>query len=76
MSEIICPTCHGHGGDVEIKCINCRGTGYDPNEDNAFAQCHSCDGEGTVLVDICPDCNGEGKIEVDDESDDDGDGMS
>jgi DnaJ-class molecular chaperone len=67
MSEIICPMCRGRGEDVEIECDNCHGTGYDPNEDNALAQCHSCSGDGTVEVDICPHCNGEGKIEKEEE---------
>ncbi|MDO9139534.1 MAG: hypothetical protein Q7U38_04320 [Methylobacter sp.] len=67
MPKKICSTCHGGSDNIEIQCTNCSGTGYDPNEDNEFAQCHSCYGEGTVQVDICPDCNDEGKIDDEDE---------
>lgn len=35
-----------------ITCPNCNGTGYDPNEDNCFAQCHTCYGEGEIEEEI------------------------
>ena len=63
---ITCPLCHGCGSGVEVACGDCGGTGYDPNEDNPFAQCHSCFGEGTVILDDCPKCGGDGVIEIDD----------
>lgn len=65
MSIVICPTCRGHGEDVEVTCPDCRGTGYDPHEDNASAQCHTCFGDGTIEVDICPKCAGAGEIDED-----------
>jgi RecJ-like exonuclease len=64
MSEIICPQCHGRGGDIEIECWDCGGSGYDPEEDKPFAQCHTCYGEGMAEVDVCPNCGGEGRLEV------------
>lgn len=73
MNTIVCPLCHGRGTDVEIKCLNCEGSGYDPNEDNVFAQCHDCHGDGTIEVDICPDCQGTGKIDKDEYYDEDHD---
>ncbi len=65
MPKTKCPECHGLGHDVMISCPDCRGTGYDPNEDNPFAQCHTCHGEKKVEADICPKCNGHGEIELD-----------
>lgn len=59
----ICNCCYGTGGPVEIDCHNCAGTGYDPHEDNPFAQCHSCYGDGLVEEDTCPKCSGAGEIE-------------
>lgn len=73
MEEVICPLCHGRGGDVTIKCRNCNGTGYDPEEDNPFAQCHTCYGDGEEEVDVCPRCGGGGQIYLDeDDFDEDG----
>lgn len=72
MAEVICSACHGRGSDVTVKCTNCGGSGYDPEDDKPFAQCHTCYGEGTEDLDICPRCDGEGKIDaedLDDESD-------
>lgn len=66
---ITCPLCHGRGSDVEVACGDCGSTGYDPNEDNPFAQCHTCFGEGTVILDDCPKCGGDGVIEIDDSDD-------
>lgn len=73
MEEIICPLCHGRGGDVTIKCRNCNGTGYDPEEDNPFAQCHTCYGDEEEEVEVCPRCGGEGKIYLDEDDEDDED---
>lgn len=64
-----CHVCHGRGGPIEIECIDCNGTGFDPTEDNPFAQCHGCYGDETQEVDICTRCGGTG--ELDEESDDD-----
>ena len=64
IGRVICPTCYGRGGDIEIKCRNCFGSGYDPQEDKPFAQCHTCFGDKVEDVDICPTCYGEGKVEV------------
>lgn len=61
----ICSCCRGTGGPVEVTCENCAGTGYDPSEDNPFAQCHSCYGEGITDEDICPKCGGA--VEMDDD---------
>ncbi|APM46605.1 TPA: hypothetical protein MG836_19235 [Klebsiella pneumoniae] len=44
MKKVICSLCHGRGGDVIITCSNCNGSGYDPQDDNPFAQCHTCYG--------------------------------
>lgn len=53
-----CATCHGRGTDVTVSCPQCEGTGFDPNEENPFAQCHECYGEGEVHLDTCPHCSG------------------
>ena len=65
MTNEICSLCRGTGGPVTITCSNCNGTGYDPEEDKPFAQCHTCYGEGTEEVEVCPDCGGQGTIEED-----------
>lgn len=64
MRKVVCPECRGQGHDVEVTCPDCKGSGYDPNEDNAFAQCHTCHGNRTVETDVCPKCNGIGQIEI------------
>jgi len=64
MPKIVCPECNGRRYDVEITCPDCSGSGYDPNEDNPFAQCHTCSGNGKVNADVCPKCDGRGKIEI------------
>jgi len=63
-SNSVCLSCHGRGSDVDVTCPGCAGTGYDPNEDNAFAQCHECYGEGVVTLDVCPDCGGSGEAQA------------
>lgn len=65
MTEVICPQCRGRGGDIEVECWDCGGTGYAPEEDKPFAQCHTCYGDGVAEIDVCPNCGGYGKIEVD-----------
>lgn len=62
-----CDACHGRGEDVDVTCPGCGGSGYDPHEDNPFAQCHECYGDGVVTLDICPKCGGSGEIESDDD---------
>lgn len=71
MSEIICPVCCGDG-EVEYGCRDCNGTGYDPTEDNAFGQCHTCYGEGTAVQE-CFKCCGSGVIYQDNDDDLDAD---
>ncbi|WP_376698470.1 zinc finger domain-containing protein [Burkholderia stagnalis] len=66
-STVPCATCHGRGTDVDATCPECQGTGYDPNEENPFAQCHRCYGEGEVILDVCPDCGGTGEGATSDE---------
>ncbi|MBO0170529.1 molecular chaperone DnaJ, partial [Vibrio parahaemolyticus] len=65
--------CNGRGDDVIIRCRNCNGSGYDPEEDKPFAQCHTCYGEGVEEVEVCPSCGGEGYCyeEEDDYEDED-----
>lgn len=63
--EIICPVCRGDS-EVEYDCQDCNGTGYDPTEDNAFGQCHTCYGEGTAVQE-CFNCRGLGVIYQDEE---------
>ncbi len=72
MSEKICPVCRGRGGDVTVSCPDCGGTGANPNEDNAFGQCHTCHGDGEIQEDICSRCNGDGTIGEDDDDPEDG----
>lgn len=64
MIEVVCSQCHGRGGDIEIKCWDCSGTGYSLEEDKPLGQCHTCYGDGLAEVDTCPNCHGYGKVEV------------
>lgn len=64
-AHIRCPLCHGSGGPIEIECRECGGTGFDPIEDNPFAQCHTCYGDGVEEVDTCIRCGGSGEIDED-----------
>lgn len=54
----VCRRCHGRGGDVEVLCPSCGGTGADRSHESA--QCQDCAGDGTIQEIVCPDCNGEG----------------
>lgn len=67
MEEVVCPLCCGRGGDVTIECRNCGGTGYDPEEDKPFAQCHTCFGEQVEELEICPRCDGARTIYIDED---------
>lgn len=69
----ICPVCHGRGGPIEIECPDCGGSGFDPHEDNPFAQCHTCYGEGSIESDDCTRCGGIGEIDDDSFADQDED---
>ncbi len=69
--KLLCPDCHGRGSDVEAQCSACAGSGFDPEEDNPFAQCHECYGEGTVTLPVCQKCGGVGILEEDDTNEDD-----
>lgn len=62
MEKMTCPICNGCGRDVVLECPNCKGTGWFPQEDNAFAQCRECRGEGEIEYDVCPKCDGDGTI--------------
>jgi len=73
MSEIICPVCRGDG-EAEYGCRDCNGTGYDPTEDNAFGQCHTCYGEGTAVQE-CFKCRGSGVIYQDNDDDEEEDDL-
>lgn len=44
-----------------------NGSGYDPQDDKPFAQCHTCYGEGEENADVCPRCGGDGYYYVDEE---------
>jgi len=61
--KCICEYCNGRGVDIEISCRDCGGSGYDPQEDNPFAQCHTCYGDGVEHLDECPACQGQGSFE-------------
>lgn len=58
-----CKSCRGTGGPVEIDCPNCNGSGYDPQEDKPFAQCHTCFGDGFIEAD-CEKCGGTGERQI------------
>lgn len=64
MVNVTCPECRGKGRNVEATCPDCRGTGYDPNDENAYAQCHTCHGDKKIEVDECPKCGGSGQIAI------------
>jgi len=60
----LCHVCHGNGGPIEIECSDCNGTGFDPTEDNPFAQCHTCYGDEIEEVEICNHCGGSGELDA------------
>ncbi len=65
-NEVPCPVCRGRGGDIEVTCKNCGGSGYDPEDDKPFAQCHTCYGDGLEEIEFCSNCGGTGAIEEND----------
>lgn len=69
MTAQTCPLCRGREGLFEIDCPDCGGTGYSPEEDKPFAQCHTCYGDGSTETPVCPRCGGSGEVDEDDEGD-------
>ncbi|EFN9598049.1 molecular chaperone DnaJ [Escherichia coli] len=62
-----CPVWQGRDGLFEVSCPKCYGSGYRPEEDKPFAQCHTCYGDGTIEVSVCPRCCGVGEVDEDDD---------
>jgi len=66
---VICPRCHGKGGEKIKKCSVCNGSGYEQLRSGGlfgiFIQqkpCSKCDGRGEIPEKTCPECRGQGRI--------------
>lgn len=66
---VICPECHGQGGQSLKKCPTCQGSGYEQTRSGSlfgiFIQqrpCSQCHGRGEIPEKICPKCHGQGRI--------------
>jgi molecular chaperone DnaJ len=66
---VVCPECHGQGGQSLKKCPTCQGNGYEQIRRGSlfgiFIQqkpCSQCHGRGEVPEKICPQCHGQGRI--------------
>ncbi len=69
---VVCPRCHGTGGEPGTKikeCFTCRGTGevqeIRKTMFGTFTQyvvCPTCKGEGKIPEKLCNVCKGEGRI--------------
>ena len=71
MTIQTCPVCHGRDGLFEVTCPECDGSGYSPEEDKPFAQCHTCYGDGTTETSACPRYGGVGEVDDDEDDEDD-----
>ncbi len=70
--QVPCATCKGTGakdGSRPVTCETCQGTGQIKQVQRTIlgqfinvAECHTCDGAGTVVKDPCRECNGEGVV--------------
>ncbi len=70
--QVPCKTCKGSGakdGSSATTCTACQGTGQIKQVQRTIlgqfinvAECHACDGAGTVVKDPCRECNGEGVV--------------
>ena len=70
--NVLCKTCHGSGakeGAKPITCETCNGTGQIKQVQRTILgqfvnvmECHTCDGEGTIVKDKCADCRGTGVV--------------
>ena len=66
---IVCPECHGQGGQSLKKCPTCQGSGYEQTKSSSlfgiFIQqkpCSQCHGRGEIPEKICSKCRGQGRI--------------
>jgi molecular chaperone DnaJ len=66
---VVCPQCHGQGGESLKKCSVCHGTGYEQERKQSFFGiflrqkiCSRCHGRGEWPEKICPKCRGEGRV--------------
>jgi molecular chaperone DnaJ len=70
--RVLCKTCKGAGtkdGSMPVPCQACQGTGQIKQVQRTIlgqfinvAECHVCDGAGSVVKDPCPECKGEGVV--------------
>jgi molecular chaperone DnaJ len=70
--QVACNTCHGSGareGAKPVTCDVCQGTGQIKQVQRTIlgqfvnvAECHACDGEGTIVKDRCRECAGTGVV--------------
>jgi len=66
---IVCPVCHGRGGEDLKKCPTCDGRGYEQvRQQSIFGtivqqrSCSRCHGRGEIAEKICSECRGEGRV--------------
>lgn len=65
--NVLCPHCHGTGGEHIETCQHCHGTGMETmiqrTQFGIIQQSHPCShchGTGKIIKDVCPECNGHG----------------
>lgn len=71
-TAVICPKCHGHGGEAgsePVACATCHGNGEITQIQRSFIgdirtsqACPNCRGYGTTIPRPCGECAGEGRV--------------
>ncbi len=71
-TAVVCPKCHGSGGEADSKpvsCTTCRGQGEVIAIQRSFLgdirtaqRCPTCHGYGTIIPKPCTECSGEGRV--------------
>ncbi|MBU1136799.1 J domain-containing protein, partial [Patescibacteria group bacterium] len=66
---IVCPVCHGQGGESLKKCSKCQGSGYEQRRRQTLfgvfleqSPCSQCHGRGEIPEKPCLKCYGETRI--------------
>lgn len=66
---VVCPQCHGQGGQSLKKCPACQGSGFEQiNSRSLFGifiqqrPCSRCHGRGEIPEKVCPKCHGQGIV--------------
>ena len=71
-TAVVCPKCHGGGGEPgsqPVTCSTCRGQGEVTTVQRSFIgdirtaqRCPTCQGFGTIIPNPCVECSGEGRV--------------